>query len=116
MFLSVITYPRPNRRGLIEARGICTMDVSKRLPTRGPTAAASLKLQADGADGHMQPLYPRPNRRGLIEAEAEPVHPQALPAAPYPRPNRRGLIEAGDAPQAQLAPNVLPAAQPPRPH
>src|SRR5581483_2307195 len=65
----MILFPRPTRRGLIEA-----------------TISPSLLVASS--------KFPRPTRRGLIEASHPALRKLSLGRS-FPRPTRRGLIEAG---------------------
>ena len=84
-------YPRPHRRGPIEAR----FDVWQRveeLTIRVLTGAAPLKHASTPESSDDPADYPRPHRRGPIEAQdcKTPLGAQEG----YPRPHRRGPIEA----------------------
>src|SRR5581483_12266398 len=90
----VITFPRLQRRGLIEAPSLSVGVGCKHPDFPGYNAGASLKLAAILRLGFdFAELFPRLQRRGLIEAR-----PSAGRECPFdvrfPRLQRRGLIEA----------------------
>ena len=61
-------FPRPTRRGLIEARLYLTLGGPPPRGFRAQRGAASLKLRLDGIIRRQPIMFPRPTRRGLIEA------------------------------------------------
>ena len=95
-------FPRPQRRGLIEA-ALSLAWARASGPFRDLSVAASLKLARVGdSDNHIG-NFPRPQRRGLIEARRRGGPTRRF--RPFPRPQRRGLIEARRSPPATRPPS-----------
>jgi len=113
----IVPFPRPQRRGPIEAtcraatsegfpaafRGLSAAAPLKRAspPNRSPTsrsafrglsAAAPLKRPSIKPPDRVVTGFPRPQRRGPIEARSRSRRWTAR--TPFPRPQRRGPIEA----------------------
>jgi len=87
--------PRPNGRGLIEARSRASRIPLIGCRFHGRMVVASLKHVSGRTECLPPGTIPRPNGRGLIEACTRAADPCRFPS--IPRPNGRGLIEASAA-------------------
>ena len=104
-------FPRPHRRGPIEAR-LGNARKATGVSFHGLTAVAPLKQRAWPL-GRLLGAFPRPHRRGPIEA---PTNPPRWPQQLLPRPHRRGPIEARIQRRDVRGSIVLSTASPPWPH
>ena len=108
------SFPRQNRRGLIEASSPATTAPCSSSTFPGRTAGASLKLLCPPRIAVFERLFPRQNRRGLIEAAHYRAYVRANSI--FPRQNRRGLIEALLKRRLTMRSQSLSPAESPGPH